>query len=132
MGELRPIPEKALLLIPRLASDADGERAATARLIERQLRAAGLDWHDLVTRLKAEPPAPRIIYRDRPTGQPQSWHEVATHCRDYGRPVLTAKEMAFVRDMTARLVFGGEPTERQAEWLRAIFAKVRRKTGNEF
>ena len=34
-------------LIPRLASDQDGEVVATARAIERTLRAAEADWHSL-------------------------------------------------------------------------------------
>ena len=34
-------------LIPRLASNHDGEVVATARAIERLLKAGGRDWHDL-------------------------------------------------------------------------------------
>lgn len=45
------IPEKVLLLIPRLSSASDAEVVSTARLIEKQLRSAGLDMHDLVKRL---------------------------------------------------------------------------------
>jgi hypothetical protein len=37
---------------------------------------------------------------------------------------LTPKERQFARDMTHRLVCGSEPTERQANWLRAISAEV--------
>ena len=128
MGELQPIPAKALALIPRLASDADGERASTARLIERQLRAAGLDWHTIVERLKAEPPAPRIIYRDRPReehGDPESWRDLARWCRDHDHGRLRPKERTFILDMCGRLIFGGTPTEKQAAWLRAIYARLR-------
>jgi hypothetical protein len=32
-------------LIPRLASEHDGEVVATARAIERTLKSAGRDWH---------------------------------------------------------------------------------------
>jgi len=35
-------------LLPRLASDHDGEVIATVRALDRVLRRAGMDWHDLV------------------------------------------------------------------------------------
>ncbi|SFK79182.1 hypothetical protein [Methylocapsa palsarum] len=38
---------KITKLIPRLASDFDGEVVATARAIGRALKSAGLDWHDV-------------------------------------------------------------------------------------
>jgi hypothetical protein len=53
-----PIVEK---LIPRLASDFDGEVVATARAIDRALRANGRDWHDVAC--GGEPP---ILPKTRP------------------------------------------------------------------
>jgi hypothetical protein len=44
---------KLRLLIPRLASDADGEVVATVAAIRRVLAAEGLDLHDLVAALTA-------------------------------------------------------------------------------
>jgi hypothetical protein len=41
------IADKLGKLIPRLATDHDGEVVATAGAIERTLRSAGLDLHDL-------------------------------------------------------------------------------------
>ena len=51
MSAQTQIPEKVLLLLPRLASASDAEVVSTARIIEKQLKAAGLDMHDLVKRL---------------------------------------------------------------------------------
>lgn len=119
---LQPIPAKAFALIPRLASDADGEVINTVRAIERQLKTAGLDWHDLVARLKAYAEPPR---KTKPPDDPASWGQMATWCASKGFGRLTPKELTFVNDMARRLVFGGAPTERQATWLRAIYAKLK-------
>lgn len=40
---------KICKLIPRLASDHEGEVVATARAIERTLKAGKEDWHSLVS-----------------------------------------------------------------------------------
>src|SRR5271154_5208890 len=45
------LPPNIAKLTPRLASQYDGEVVATARAIERTLKTAGLDWHDLVSRI---------------------------------------------------------------------------------
>jgi hypothetical protein len=105
-------------LIPRLGSDHDGEVVATARAIVRTLTSAGLDLHDLSKLLdgaQAEPETP-----------PRSWEDLATWCQrnDYGR--LKPHERNFVADMAIRLPLGLEPTERQAQWLAAIYARLRR------
>lgn len=42
------IPAKLAKLIPMLSSPMDGEVVAAARAIEKSLKGAGLDWHDLV------------------------------------------------------------------------------------
>jgi hypothetical protein len=46
---------------------------------------------------------------------------------DAGR--LAAHDRAFVRDMANALICGGEPSERQGAWLRALFAKLKREAG---
>src|SRR5690606_12890759 len=58
-------------LIPRLASDHDGEVVATARAIVRTLASSGHDLHDVVTTLD-KPPVERIVYRDRIIDKPVS------------------------------------------------------------
>jgi hypothetical protein len=52
----RAFPPVLARLIPRLGSPFDGEVVATARAIERSLRSASLDWHDLSKALTASPP----------------------------------------------------------------------------
>jgi hypothetical protein len=47
------LPEIVAKLIPRLASNHDGEVIATARAIDRTLKADRLDWHDLTRALTA-------------------------------------------------------------------------------
>lgn len=51
MGNLTEILPKLRLLIPRLASDADGEVVATVAAIRRLLERHGLDLHDLAAAL---------------------------------------------------------------------------------
>jgi hypothetical protein len=60
------IPVLAQKLIPRLASTHDGEVVATARALERVLRAEGFDWHDLA-RMAAS--APLLRDRDLPESE---------------------------------------------------------------
>ena len=48
------VAERLGKLIPRLASDHEGEVIATVAAIGRTLTGAGLDWHDLAKRV-AEP-----------------------------------------------------------------------------
>lgn len=120
MNALAPVAPKLARLIPRLASDHDGEVVATARAIVRTLTAAGLDLHDLSNLLDGSAVDP-----DAP---PQSWGDLATWCRtnDYGR--LKPHERNFIADMAIRLPLGLEPTEKQAHWLGAIYARLRRSS----
>ena len=107
-------------LIPRLATDHDGEVVATVRAIARTLSSAGLDWHDLTKAVTRDPEAV-VVDRDR---KPESWWEIAAWCRDNDRGRLNPKERQFVNDMCGRLIHGGEPTERQGSWLRAIYSRL--------
>jgi hypothetical protein len=131
-------PAQVAKLIPRLASDQDGEVVAAARALDRTLKGAGLDLHALAAVVE-KPPEVRevVVYRER-SAEPQpwpswrysrqetTWSEIARWCRDNDRGRLSPKERGFVNDMAARLVMNGQPTERQAEWLRGIHAKLNR------
>jgi hypothetical protein len=66
------VTPKLSKLIPRLASDHDGEVVATARAIERVLKASGHDWHDLAAMV-----APPLAPVEAP---PSDWREVARFC----------------------------------------------------
>lgn len=126
MANLAPILGKLSRLIPRLASDADGEVVATVRAIQRVLAAEGCDLHDLAAALTTAPePQVRIVYRDRPVQKPP-WARVAEWCCERSDQ-LRPREREFVHDMADELgLFGGEPTEKQAAWLRSIYSKLRK------
>ena len=55
-----------------------------------------------------------------------TWEEVAQWCCDHDQGRLKAHERAFVADMASRLVLDGEPTEKQAAWLRSLYARLHR------
>ena len=123
---LAPVAPKLAKLIPLLSSDKDGEVVATARAIGRTLKNAGLDFHTLAHAIDAEPKVV-VIYRDRSApAEPDTWGALARWCRDNDRGVLGSKEREFVRDIAPRLICDGEPSEKQAAWLRAIYAKLRK------
>jgi hypothetical protein len=122
MTDLTPIAPKLAKLLPRLATDAEGEVVATVAAIRRTLAGHGADLHDLAAAVTR--PAV-IVHHAPPPDDPHDWRGLAAWCRDNGRGRLTAKEFLFCRDMALRLILGGEPTERQAAWLRSIYAKLK-------
>lgn len=108
-------------LIPRLATDHDGEVVATVHAIRKALETAGLDFHDLVNALDIAPPQQPD---PEPTSrEPETWFQLCDFCLDWP-DALTEKEAAFLRTIGPQLVLGAEPSEKQAAWLRAIYAKV--------
>lgn len=123
-------------LLPRLASDQNGEVAATAAAIQRTLKAAGHDLHDLAEHVAAEPRTV-VIYRERPAEpqHPPSWGAAygafgtrerdrarVARCQQAGR--LSAWETAFLASLAQRLACGRDLTPRQRETLNGIGAKV--------
>lgn len=122
MTDLTPIAPKLAKLLPRLATDADGEIVATVAAIRRTLEGHGADLHDLAAAV-TRPPI--MVQTTPPPDDPHDWRGRAAWCRDNGGGRLNAKEYQFVRDMALRLILGGHPTEKQAAWLRAIYAKLK-------
>jgi hypothetical protein len=100
--EVAPLVSK---LIPRLASDHDGEVVATARAIERVLKAAGRDWHDLANAIQP-------IATD--------WRSLARFCAS-NQQSLSDREVNFIVSIS-RLHW---LTEKQEKWLRDIAARLR-------
>jgi hypothetical protein len=83
-------------MIPRLGSTHDGEVIATARAIDRTLKAAACDWHDLATA------AGRIRDASSRRIEPDSasdWADLARWCRDHDGGWLTERERAFATDI---------------------------------
>jgi hypothetical protein len=93
-------------LIPRLASEHDGEVIATVRAIERTLKAAGRDWHDLANALQ------RIS---------TDWRSVARFCASHQHR-LSTREVDFIVTIARQ---NRELTEKQERWLRDIAARLR-------
>jgi hypothetical protein len=120
------IAPKLSKLIPMLATDHDGEVIATVRAISRTLKGAGMDFHNLVEALCV--PKLSYVYAPPPAPEkekaPETWGEIAIWCRNHDGGDLTYKERKFVLDMIRRTATGYEPTEKQAKWLRSIYAKL--------
>ena len=108
-------------LLGLLGSHHEGERATAAALADRQLRALGLDWHELVERafrLSAAPPQAR---------QPAATHRASTAWLLSCRPLLSKWELSFAESIhvKARL------TPKQAAKLREVVHRVETRCGAE-
>jgi hypothetical protein len=134
-----------------LASDSDGEVVNAGRTIVRILKSIGLDIHDLADRLGdkqsngqklfTELQAKEIYFCGFEDGRHEAeknarapafhsvdgptWHEIACACAAHPERLRDDREKEYVEDMVRRLVHGGEPSERQANWLRKIYARRR-------
>jgi hypothetical protein len=142
MSTLAPIGDKLGKLLRLLSSSHDGEVVAAARAIDRTLKSVGLDVHALADGIATdkkftEADALEIYQKGVDAGrraaeqrQPvfrdvdPSWHAIACECMHSGR-LRDEREKDFVADMVRWTVRGGEPTEKQAKWLRSIYVRVR-------
>jgi hypothetical protein len=69
-GKLPPvICDKVSKLVPLLASDKDGERVGAVAAIDRVLKSANLDWHDLAAQITAGPMQEQPRPQSGPQGQ---------------------------------------------------------------
>jgi len=118
---------KLKLLIPRLASDSEGEIVATVNAIARTLKSNGADLHDLAAAL--EPGAKQryrsdTSYDEKPKqDQNRRWREIIEFCASNAE-WLSEREKTFVADMDGNLRKWGSPTEKQGAWLMSIFVKL--------
>lgn len=98
---------KIAKLIPRLGSTFDGEVVATARAIERTLKATGQDWHDVARVVWNEPS--HVHAHGHQSASPPLWAELAPPERLAWlnalrrRCVLTEWETCFVAAMSAQV-----------------------------
>jgi hypothetical protein len=120
-------------------------RCSRLRALKRALKAERLDIHALADAIEApvngkkfsEEEAKEIYRRGVADGRREaernqpldftsvdepSWHEVACSCRDRNS-WRDEREQQFVLDMVRRTVRDVEPTEKQAGWLRKIYAR---------
>ena len=119
MSTLAPIADKLSKLVRILTSDRDGEVVAAARSISRTLKSAGLDIHVLAAVIEHGG-----MNNTKPSAA--TWHSVACECAAHSERLRSGKERAFIADMVVWTKLGGDPTERQAKWLRSIYVRVRR------
>jgi len=157
MTAIEPLRPRLAKLIPRLASDQDGEVIATVRAIARVLQTAGLDFHDLAQAVSGAPApwqaASSWSHAARPPPPPPppppepepDEHELSRMARmiwmqhKLTGATLRERELGFVSDMVERfareaMIRGGwRPSEKQAAWLRDLHARVtaeaRRRAG---
>jgi hypothetical protein len=147
---LTPIAGRvAKLLKQMLSTEHDGEAIAAKEAIKRTLASAGADIHILADAIEAGPTflqealvradearrqaeeelkRARDIAKDmrtRPWHEDQSppWNAIAHTCEAASHR-LGERERKFVEDMVRWTACGGEPTEKQAKWLRSIYVRV--------
>jgi hypothetical protein len=135
--------EKIGKLIKMLSSSSDGEVVAAVHALMRTLEAEGTDIHELAERVegrklsqaemqkiydKAFAAGKQSVAAAAPTFHDVtneiSWHAIACECMHSSR-LRDQREQKFVADMVRWTVRGGEPTEKQAKWLRSIYVRIR-------
>jgi len=135
-----------------LASDREGEILAAARAIPRALKAAGADIHTLAALVEqtgggelSEAEMKKLYVAGYEAGRADgvraveakqhhdedgfrsvdgvpSWHAMATFCQDRSAR-LRGNEPDFIDDMVGWTALR-QPTQRQAKWLRRIYARL--------
>jgi hypothetical protein len=149
MTTLAPIADKLQRFIRLLASDRDGEVVAAARALVRTLKTNGADIHALADAIVQSPlsePEMKKLYdacyergrldeRRAAENGPMfrnvvnvddepSWNEIARECAANPARMKSEREKDFVKQMVRRTAHGGEPSPKQADWLRKIYARV--------
>src|SRR5262245_3993243 len=147
---LAPVADKLKRFIRLLSSDNDHEALGAARALLRTLNAANLDIHALADSIGqangkkfSEADAIQIYRRGVEDGRREaeknqdigfrninahdepSWHDIACECEKHSDRLRDDREKQFVNDMVRRTVHGGKLSEKQASWLRSIYARMR-------
>jgi hypothetical protein len=119
--------EKIQKLIRLLSSPNDGEVVATVHALMRALKADGTDIHALAERISAhkQHAGGRASAAASPANAAPSHLAMARAIlrMEHGR--LSPKQRDFVVAMVSWCALR-EPTERQAQWLHAIYCKIGR------
>jgi hypothetical protein len=102
-------------LIRMLSSDRDGEVVASVHALRRVLASVGLSLHDLADTI--ELPA-RACQHDEDA---DDWRVMAKACAQCPH-LLSERERSFV---TTMMRWRGKPSRKQAEWLEAIYDRIR-------
>jgi hypothetical protein len=117
MNALSPVAPRLAKLLPRLASNHDGEVIATARAIERTLHSAGLDYHGLARSLvrSASNALPPPDWRWMARACAEHWQELSDRERDFlatlagWRCTPSPKQLGWLQNIHNRVVGSSEP-----------------------
>jgi hypothetical protein len=104
-----------------LGSDQPGEVAAVVAAISRVLAKSGASWHDLVDRLDRPRPKSKSATSDADDDF-SDWRAMRDFCLTR-RDRLRERELEFLQNLGH---WRGDLTEKQAGWLAAINARLRR------
>jgi hypothetical protein len=109
-------------LIPRLASDHDGDVLATVAAIRRTLAANGSDLHDLARLVAC---TPRTARTNQNHGRDLDPLAMARVCLNSG-VLYTDRALKFLTDVEHLGRRGCPLSSKQLEWLTALYARARR------
>jgi hypothetical protein len=110
--------DKLIKLLGITGSAHAGERDNAVTMANAILRERKLTWRDVIAPPIAPPPHP-----EPPDDEDADWDDIIDFCWDRSDR-LSGKEIDFVHSMRS---WGGEPTEKQAKWLRDIFRRLARR-----
>jgi hypothetical protein len=103
-----------------LGSDRPGEIAAAAAAVNRELKAAGTDYHALADAVARTPLIPHQT-PSTPHNDTRPWRDIREWCASHDE-CLTPRELEFVLDLG---YWRGRPTQKQMDWLLLIERKIR-------
>jgi hypothetical protein len=107
------IADRLAKLCGLFGSHHDGERASAARKADELVRELGLTWRDIVM-----PVSPPVA-----TMPPPVWQRMASFCFAH-RARLNERELEFIENMLRMVRSRREPSDRQHDWLAALYARV--------
>jgi hypothetical protein len=115
-------------LIRLLSSDREGEVVASVHAIRRVLASVGLSLHDLADAIELPTrgvgntnSGTNSEFRASQHDDDPDWRVMAKACAQCPH-LLSERERSFVRTMTR---WRGKPSRKQAEWLEAIYDRIR-------
>jgi len=108
----------------RLALDSDqvGEIAGAIGAIKRTLATVGIDHHDFAELIECGLDRPARSARQPDLDPLDDWRSSALYCMHHADQ-LSDKEWGFIETI---IHYKRQPTERQREWLEAIYARIAR------
>ena len=107
-------------LIRLLSSDREGEVVASVHAMRRLLASVGLSLHDLADAIELPTNKTDSNTTRFDDGDPD-WRVMAKACARCPH-LLSERERSFVSTMTR---WRGKPSRKQAEWLEAIYDRIR-------